>query len=375
MIIPAMAKAIKGILLCEFIEQEGSQRAAIRRGRCNLFDLFVSAVKRRWPHVLLQWEDFAGANAARLLHRYREQLCTFNDDIQGTAAVAAAALLSAVNVTGTPLEQHRIAIVGLGSAGLGIAGLLVSLMQDEGLSEQDARARFYALDRYGLLVEGVKDLRSEQQPFVRKRSDIENWQLSNSECIGLLDVVRNAKPTVLIGVSGQAGAFTADAVREMAKHTPQPIIFPLSNPTSRCEATPQQLLDWTEGRALIGAGSPFEPVNVGGKLVRIDQTNNSYIFPGLALGIISSRARHVSDTMIKTAARTLAELSPTKRDKAASLLPDLKTIRSVSKQIARAVSNQAIQDGLAGISPREIEDALTANIWEPVYRPYELIDK
>ncbi len=338
-------------------------------------DLFVSAVKRRWPHVLLQWEDFAGTNAARLLHRYREQLCTFNDDIQGTAAVAAATLLSAVNVTGIPLEQHRIAIVGFGSAGLGIAGLLVSMMQDEGLSEQEARARFYAVDRYGLLVEGVKDLRSEQQPFVRKHSDIESWQLSNQDGIGLFDVVRNAKPTVLIGVSGQAGAFTADAVREMAKHTPRPIIFPLSNPTSRCEATPQQLLDWTEGRALIGTGSPFEPVNVEGKLVHIDQTNNSYIFPGLALGIISSRARHVSDTMIKAAARTLAELSPTKKDKTASLLPDLKTIRSVSKQIAWAVSNQAIQDGLAGISPREIDDALTANIWEPVYRPYELADK
>jgi malate dehydrogenase (oxaloacetate-decarboxylating) len=161
----------------------------------------------------------------------------------------------------------------------------------------------------------------------------------------------------------------------MAKHTPRPIIFPLSNPTSSSEATPQQLLDWTEGRALVGTGSPFKPVNVEGKLVHIDQTNNSYIFPGLALGIISSRARHVSDTMIKAAARTLAELSPTKRDKAGSLLPDLKTIRSVSKQIAWAVSNQAIQDGLAGINPREIEDALTANIWEPVYRPYELADK
>ncbi len=338
-------------------------------------DLFVSGVKRRWPHVLLQWEDFAGTNAARLLHRYREQLCTFNDDIQGTAAVAAAALLSAVNVTGIPLEQHRIAIVGFGSAGLGIAGLLVSLMQDEGLSEQEARARFYPVDRYGLLVEGVKDLRSEQQAFVRKHSDIESWQLSNQQCIGLLDVVRNAKPTVLIGVSGQAGAFTEDAVREMAKHTPRPIIFPLSNPTSRAEAAPQQLLDWTEGRALIGTGSPFEPVNVKGKLVRIDQTNNSYIFPGLALGIIASRARHVSDAMIKAAARTLAELSPTKTDRTASLLPDLKTIRSVSKQIARAVSNQAIQDGLAGISPREIEDALTADVWEPVYLPYELTDK
>lgn len=344
-------------------------------GYDEFVELFVSAIKRRWPHVLLQWEDFAGANAARLLNRYRHQLCTFNDDIQGTAAVAAATLLSAVNVTGVPLKQHRIAIVGFGSAGIGIAGLLVSMMQDQGLSEQEARARFYALDRCGLLVEGMKEVRSEQQPFARNRSDLENWQLSNRMYIDLLDVVRNAKPTVLIGVSGQAGAFTPDAVREMAKHTPRPVIFPLSNPTSRAEATPQQLLDWTNGQALIGTGSPFEPVNFGGKLVRIDQTNNSYIFPGLALGIVASRARHVSDAMIKAAARALAELSPTKQDKMASLLPDLKTIRSVSKQIAWAVSNQAIQDGLADIGTGEIDDALTANIWEPVYRPYERADE
>jgi malate dehydrogenase (oxaloacetate-decarboxylating) len=338
-------------------------------------DLFVSAVKRRWPHVLLQWEDFAGTNAARLLHRYREQLCTFNDDIQGTAAVAAGTLLSAVNVTGIPLTEHRIAIVGFGTAGIGIAGLLVSLMQDAGFTEQQARARFYALDRQGLLVESMKDLRPEQQPFVRKRLDIEDWQISNQQDIGLLDVVRNAKPTVLIGVSGQTGAFTADAVREMARNAQRPIIFPLSNPTSRSEATPQQLLEWTEGRALIGTGSPFEPVTFAGKLVHIDQTNNSYIFPGLAWGIISSRSRHVSDAIIKAAARTLADLSPTKKDKTASLLPHLGTIRSVSKQIARAVGNQAILEGLAGIGESEIDDALDANIWEPVYRPYEPADR
>jgi malate dehydrogenase (oxaloacetate-decarboxylating) len=191
-------------------------------------DLFISAAKRRWPHFLLQWEDFAGTNAARLLHRYREQLCTFNDDIQGTAAVAAGTLLSAVNVTGIPLAEHRIAIVGFGTAGIGIAGLVVSLMQDAGLSEQQASARFYALDRHGLLVEGMKELRSERQLIVRTRSDIEDWQISNQQEISLLDVVRNAKPTVLIGVSGQSGAFTADGVREMAKNAPRPIIFPLS---------------------------------------------------------------------------------------------------------------------------------------------------
>jgi malate dehydrogenase (oxaloacetate-decarboxylating) len=338
----------------------------------DFVDAFVSAVKRRWPHVLLQWEDFAGSNAARLLARYREQLCTFNDDIQGTAAVATATLLSAVNVTGVPLKDQRIAVLGFGSAGIGIAELLVSVMQDQGLSEREARDRFYALDLPGLLVEGVNGLRPEQEPFARKREDVAHWQIADQAKIGLLDVVRNAKPTVLIGVSGQPGAFTEEAVREMAKNAERPIIFPLSNPTSRSEATPQQLLDWTQGRALVGTGSPFEPVKVNGKEVSIDQTNNSYIFPGLALGIISSRAKHVSDAMIKAAAKALAELSPTRKEKEASLLPPLETVRSVSKHVAQAVAAQAIKDGLAQVNEAEFEKELAANVWDPEYRPYEL---
>jgi malate dehydrogenase (oxaloacetate-decarboxylating) len=353
----------------------GWRNKRIRGNQYDEFvDAFVSAVKRRWPHVLLQWEDFAGSNAARLLSRYRAQLCTFNDDIQGTAAVATATLLAAVNVTGVPLKEQRVAIVGFGSAGIGIARLLVSVMQDEGLrGEEEALGRFYALDLPGLLVEGVQGIRPEQESFARKRSEVEGWQLSGQTKIGLLEVVRNAKPTVLIGVSGQAGAFTEDAVREMAKNAERPIIFPLSNPTSRSEATPQQLLEWTQGRALIGTGSPFEPVNVNGKLVRIDQTNNSYIFPGLALGIISSRARHVSDAMIKAAAKALAELSPTRQDKEASLLPPLDSIRSVSKAVAQAVGAQAMKDQLADVDETRFESELAKNIWEPVYKPYELI--
>jgi malate dehydrogenase (oxaloacetate-decarboxylating) len=326
-------------------------------------DAFVSAVKRRWPHVLLQWEDFAGTNAARLLDRYRHQLCTFNDDIQGTAAVATAALLSAINVTGVPMKDQRIAIVGFGTAGIGIANLLVSVMQDHGLTEQEARNRFYAWDLHGLVVDGGEDIRPEQQPFARPKSD------GNMKT--LLDVVRHAKPTVLIGVSGQFGAFTEDAVREMAKHTERPVIFPLSNPTSRSEATPQQLVEWTEGRALIGTGSPFDPVEFGGKQIRIDQTNNSYIFPGLALGIISSCASHVSDAMIKAAAIALAGLSPTRTDKNASLLPPLATIRAVSKTVARAAGMQAIKEGLTDFDQSQFEKTLSANIWEPVYKPYE----
>jgi malate dehydrogenase (oxaloacetate-decarboxylating) len=335
-------------------------------------DAFVSAVKRRWRHVLLQWEDFAGSNAARLLTRYRDQLCTFNDDIQGTAAVATATLLSAVNVTRTPLKEQRIVFVGFGSAGIGIANLLVSVMQDEGLTEQQAREHFYALDLPGLLVEGEKGLRPEQEAFARKRGDVAQWQVVDRKKIGLLDIVRNAKPTVLIGVSGQSGVFTEEAVREMANNAQRPIIFPLSNPTSRAEATPQQLLEWTQGRALIGTGSPFEPVTVNGKQVPIDETNNSYIFPGLALGMISSRAKRVSDAMIKAAAKALAELSPTRNDKEGSLLPPLETLRSVSKDVAEAVGAQAIKDELAQVNEAEFEKELAGNIWEPEYRPYEL---
>jgi len=338
----------------------------------DFVETFVSAVKKRWPHVLLQWEDFAGSNAARLLARYRDQLCTFNDDIQGTAAVATATLLSAVNVTGIPLKDQKIIVLGFGTAGIGIANLMLSEIQQEGLSEAEARKRFYAIDRYGLLVEGGKDIRPEQQPYARSKEEVKSWQLSNPNEIGLLDVVRNAKATVLIGVSGQQGAFTEEAIREMAKNAERPIIFPLSNPTSRSEGTPQNLLTWTEGRALIGTGSPFQPVEINGKQIHVDQTNNSYIFPGLALGIVASRAKRVSDAMIMAAAKALVGLSPTKNDKTASLLPSLSKSREVSRIVAEAVGNQAIADGLAAVPDKAaLQKELEANIWEPVYVPYE----
>lgn len=339
----------------------------------DFVDAFVSAVKGRWPHVLLQWEDFAGINADRFLQRYRDQLCTFNDDIQGTAAVATGTLLSAITVTGLPLPEQRVAFFGFGGAGIGIAQLIWSVMRDAGLSEQEAYARFYAVDRYGLLVEGGQGIRSEQAPFARSKSELANWQVTNQQEIGLLDVIRNAKPTVLIGVSGQAGAFSEDVIRVMAKNTERPIIFPLSNPTSRCEATPQQVVDWSDGRALVGTGSPFGPARFNGKEVHIDQTNNSYIFPGLALGTISSKARRVSDGMIKASALALAELAPTKQDKSASLLPPLATIRSVSLSVARAVGKQAIKEGLAPVDQTQFEKELAANVWEPVYEKYERV--
>jgi malate dehydrogenase (oxaloacetate-decarboxylating) len=334
-------------------------------------DVFVNAVKKRWPHVLLQWEDFARTNATRLLERYRDQLCTFNDDIQGTAAIAAATLLSAISVTGVPLEQQKVVVLGFGTAGIGITNLLVQLMQDKGIPEADARNRVYAIGRYGLVTENGKGVRAEQLPYARKQQEVRDWRQRDEE-ITLEDVMRHAKPTVLIGVSGQPGAFTESAIREMAKHANRPIIFPLSNPVSCSEATPQDLLDWTQGRALIGTGSPFPVPSFGGKNVPIDQTNNSYIFPGLALGIIASKARRVTDKMIMAAAKELARLVPTQTDKHASLLPSLSDSRRLSRLIAQAVGRQAIREGQAQVADEgSLERELQANIWEPVYVPYQ----
>jgi malate dehydrogenase (oxaloacetate-decarboxylating) len=334
-------------------------------------DRFVCAVKDRWPHVLLQWEDFARTNATRLLDHYRDQLCTFNDDIQGTAAIAAATLLSAINVTGLPLQQQRIVVVGFGTAGIGIVTLLLQLMQDNGVSDSDARRCIYAIGRYGLIVEGGMGVRSEQLPYARSADEVKDWSTTNDE-FELLDVMRHAKPTVLIGVSGQAGAFSEEAVREMAKHTERPIIFPLSNPISCCEATPQNLMDWTDGRALIGTGSPFGLVDVGGKKLQIAQTNNSYIFPGLALGIIATRAKRVTDGMILAAAKELARLVPTATDKTARLLPSISEARTLSRSIALAVARQAMREGQAQIAndERTLQQEVDANIWEPAYVPY-----
>jgi malate dehydrogenase (oxaloacetate-decarboxylating) len=341
----------------------------------DFVESFVSAVERRWPHILLQWEDFAGANAARLLERYRDRLCTFNDDIQGTAAVTTATLLAAVNATGVPLKDQTIALFGSGSAGIGIANLILAEMQQEGLTEAQARRRIYAFNRYGLLVEGGRDMRPSQLPLARKRADVEGWKLSGGEDISLLDVVRNAKITALVGTSAQPGAFTEEIVREMASHTSRPIVFPLSNPTSCAEATPTDLLQWTGGRAIIGAGSPFAPVEFGGKLIPINQTNNSYIFPGLALGILVSRATRVTDAMIMSAAKALASLSPARQDKTARLLPPIADSRSVGLVVAEAVANQAIADGVAAIADAATLNAqLRAYVWEPVYLPYERID-
>ncbi len=337
----------------------------------DFIETFVRAVEKRWPHVLLQWEDFAGSNAARLLAKYRNRLCTFNDDIQGTAAVVLATVLAAVKAAGTKLADQRIAILGFGSAGIGIANLLVKALMEEGQSEAEAKARIYALGRPGLLVEGAEGIHEEHGDFVRPRNDVSWWKVADAKKIGLEEVVRNGKITVLIGVAWKAGMFTEDAVRAMAKNAERPIIFPLSNPTSKCEATPADLLKWTEGKALIGTGSPFDPVKWGDREICIDQTNNSYIFPGLALGIVAAKARRVTDAMFMTAARVLARLSPVEKNRNASLLPPVADSRKLGRVIAVAVAREAIAEGLSDLKESEIEAAVDANVWEPVYRRYE----
>lgn len=341
----------------------------------DFIEAFVTAVERRWPHVLLQWEDFAGSNARRILDRYRRRLCTFNDDIQGTAAVATAALLAAVGATGIPLKDQRVVFYGFGSAGVGIAELLLTAMKEQGLSDEEGKKRIFGLGSHGLLVEGNNGVRDSQRPFARKHQEVANWEMSSRDTISLFDTVHNARPTVLIGVSSHPGAFTEEVVREMARHTDRPVIFPLSNPDTRAEASPRDLIRWTEGRALVGAGSPFPPVEFEGKSIPISQTNNSYIFPGLALGILVSRAQFVTDNMIMAAAKALASLSPSTRDPTAPLLPPIAKSRELSVFIARAVNKQAIADGVAENADEALlMEQMRAYIWEPVYLPYEKIE-
>ncbi len=334
----------------------------------DFIESFVQAVHRALPDVLLQWEDFALPNARRLLERYGDRLCTFNDDIQGTAAVAVAAIGSALNVTGTRLVDQRIVVVGAGSAGTGISDQIVSAMVAEGLPERDALARLWLVDRHGLLHSGMTDLAPFQNRYAQPLERLSGWARDDPGGFTLAEVVEHVKPTVLIGTTGQPGAFPPEVVRAMARHVERPAIFPLSNPTSRSEATPEDLISWTDGRALVATGSPFPPVSHGGRTYRIAQCNNAYIFPGVGLGVIASRARRVSDAMFLAAARALGDASPTRTDRDAALFPPLEQIAQVSRRIALAVAAEARRQGLADpTAPGDLERLVDAARWEPRY--------
>jgi malate dehydrogenase (oxaloacetate-decarboxylating) len=333
-------------------------------------EAFVTAVTDRWPHVLLQWEDFAKGDAGRLLTRYRDRLCTFNDDIQGTAAVATGALLAAVNVTGLPLTAQRIVIFGAGSAGCGIAQLMKTVMMQAGLTAAEAESRFFLVDKDGLLLSGACDAQSVQETFAHDTAMIAGWTLEKPGSASLLDVVNNVKPTVLIGASGAPACFSEAIIRAMAAHSARPVVFPLSNPTSRCEATPADIMKWTDGRAIVGSGSPFPPIEHNGCSFKIDQTNNSYIFPGVGLAAIALRTKRVTEGMFIAAARALAEASPAIGNPSANLLPPVRDLRDVSLAVALSVGIQAHREGLTDIPSDKIEETICAKIWTPEYRPY-----
>ncbi|MDQ2075689.1 NAD-dependent malic enzyme [Marinimicrobium sp. ABcell2] len=335
---------------------------------------FIQAVKVRWPQALLQFEDFAQTNATPLLERYRDDLCCFNDDIQGTASVTVGTLLAACRAKGERLSDQRVVFAGAGSAGCGIAEQIVNLMQQEGLSEVEATGRMFMLNRSGLLLEGAQGLRDFQKGLATPREQVQDWTLAHSkepENIRLLDVVINARPTVLVGVSGQPGLFDKSVVEAMLGHVERPIILPLSNPTSQVEATPVNILRWTGGKAIVATGSPFDPVEIAGQRHEIAQCNNSYIFPGVGLGVIAAKATRITDSMMIAASRALADSSPMVKTGQGALLPPLGEIRQVSKLIARAVFMQAVEDGVAMPVPEElIDDKIAANFWEPAYRDY-----
>jgi malate dehydrogenase (oxaloacetate-decarboxylating) len=334
----------------------------------DFVDQFVQAVKQEFPETLLQWEDFATPHARPILQHYRDQLLTFNDDIQVTAAVVLGAILGAVNVTGKSLKEQQIVMLGAGSTGIGVSDGLRAAMISEGLSEEEARSRFWIIDKDGLLHSGRKDLDSEQQIYARPEADVAGWPTSSNGHIGLADVIGKINATTLIGFSTVGGAFSEPIVREMARKVERPIIFPLSNPTSRSEATAEDLIRWTDGRALVASGSPFAPVHYNGRKITIAQCNNVHIFPAMGLGIVASGARRVTDAMMQAAARALAANSPALNDPSASLLSSLKDSRRVAREIAVAVGIQAQKDGVAPeISEDELQQRVLETQWTPAY--------
>jgi malate dehydrogenase (oxaloacetate-decarboxylating) len=338
----------------------------------NFIDAFVQGVMRKFPDALLQWEDFARDNASRLLERYRDQLCTFNDDIQGTGAVTVAGLLAAVEVSGSVLSEQRIVMLGAGQAATGVADQIVAAMVNEGLSEHAARSLIWMIDVGGLVHTGRTSLDPLSRPYAQPRELLADWDLEHSGPITLADVVKHVRPTILIGAAAQPGAFTEEIVREMAQHVARPIIFPLSNPTSKSEAVPAALIAWTEGRALIATGSPFPDVRYEGQTIRIGQCNNSFIFPGVGLGVIASKARRVTDSMFIAAAQALSALSPARRDPTASLFPALEDVREVSRRVALVVGAEAQRAGVAEETTLEdLERRVEATMWTQRYLRYK----
>lgn len=333
---------------------------------------FIAAIKERYLNVLLQWEDFAKAHAQPLLERYREEICSFNDDIQGTAAVVLAAVYNGTKVSKTKLKDQRFLILGGGSAGIGICNKIVSALVDEGeITAKEARDLFYVVDRKGLIHTGLDGITESQESFAQDLEKLNYWEIEDKSSIDLLEVVKNAKPTVLIGVSTQSGAFTEEIIKEMNKHVKRPMIFPLSNPNSRSEAHPADLIKWTEGEAIIATGSPFDPVAYDNNVYNIAQCNNVYIFPGVGLGLIATKAKEATDAVFINAARILSEHSPMIKDPYAPLFPTLDNLRKVAREIGITVANTVIKEGNSTLkSIDSVEKLIDETMWYPDYPVY-----
>jgi malate dehydrogenase (oxaloacetate-decarboxylating) len=351
----------------------GEPHARVRGERYDEFiELFVRTVTTLFPNAMLHWEDFGAGNAHRILQHYKDDICTFNDDIQGTAAVVLAAVLAAVRLTGVPLAEHRVVVYGAGTAGVGVADLVREAMVRQGVAESDTYASFYTFNSRGLIVEDGQGIRDFQRPYARPRAEVDGWHVADRDRITLAEVVREVHPTILIGTSARRGAFTEDIVREMSAHCSRPIILPLSNPTSRCEALPSDLLAWTDGQALIATGSPFGTIKHGEIYHTIAQANNALIFPGLGLGVSVVRAERVTDEMIYAAADALAGLMNEYRP-GASLLPSMSDLRLVAATVAKAVAETAERQGLARRPMTNPINDIYQRMWKPEYPRLEIL--
>lgn len=352
----------------------GNRHARVRDQRYDdLIDAYVTAASKLFPHAMLHWEDFGAGNARRILNKYASQVCTFNDDMQGTAAVVLAAAFAAVKAAGSRMRDQRVVIHGAGTAGIGITDLMREAMIRDGLTAQEATGRFWAVDSRGLLTDAYPGgLRDFQQPYARPAAEIAAWPRQPGDSIILAEVVANASPTMLIGTSTQSGAFTEPIVAHMAATVDRPIIMPLSNPTSKAEAVPEDLIRWTDGRALVATGSPFPPVSYGGRSYTIAQSNNALVFPGLGLGVSVVRARRITDAMIAAAAYAVAALTdPT--GPGAALLPPVTDLRTVSAAVAIAVAQSAEEQGLAEQPLTDPVKQIHQAMWRPEYPAFEPI--
>ncbi|MEI6472539.1 MAG: NAD-dependent malic enzyme, partial [Holophagaceae bacterium] len=337
----------------------------------DLVEKFILGVKRNFPSALLQWEDFAKQTAFKNLDRYRERILSFNDDIQGTGSTALAALMTAMRIKQSRFQDERFVIVGMGQAGTGIAMNIRAMLLEEGLSNEEARKRIFAVDMQGLLLEGDPLLEGPQEPLAQRRAAVDGWTLDDPSRIGLEDVVRNAHPTVLIGVTAQPGLFSEAILAETAKHSPRPIVLALSNPTHKCECSPEAVWQATDGKGLVATGSPFDPVDWKGHKLLSSQCNNMYIFPGVGLGALVCKASRVTDAMFLAASKAISEFVTPAQEDMGLLLPEMKDIRAVSVAVAKAVGMEARDSGLGRLlEDDQLEYIVNRAQWTPRYASY-----